>query len=97
MSDLPWTGDEAFRRELAGLSKSRLKLLISGGALLAIVSGSHVLDALMTNTMASKELWVFAMMLGLYVAAHYSMLLFAKRSLQNEAAAAAMPPLAGEG
>ena len=83
MTDLPWSGDEAFRRELAGLSKSRLKLPISGGALLAIVSASHVLDALMNSTLASKELWLFGMMLGLYAAAHYSMLLFAKRSLQG--------------
>ena len=97
MTGLPWTGDEAFRRELAGLSKSRLKLQISGGALLAIVSAGHVLDALMNGTLASKELWLFGMMLGLYVAAHYSMLLFAKRSLQNEACTAAIPPLAGEG
>ena len=82
IQDLPWIQDEAFRRELATQSKARLKLKISAGALIAIVSASHVLEGLMHSTMASKGLSLFGLALGLYVAAHYSLLLMAKRAMQ---------------
>ena len=81
MSDLRRSGDEAFRRKLVALPKSRLKLLISAGALIAIVSASHVLNGMMYGTMTSNELSVFGLVLGLCVAAHFSMLLIAKRAM----------------
>jgi hypothetical protein len=83
MTDLPWTGDEAFKRELAAFSKTRLKLQISAGALIAIVSGSHVLEGLLDSTMASRGLSLFGLALGLYIAAHYSLMLMAKRALRS--------------
>jgi hypothetical protein len=82
MTDLLWSGDEAFRRKLATLSKTRLKLQVSAGALLAIVSASHVLEGVVQSTLASKGLSMFGLALGLYVAAHYSLLLIAKRTLK---------------
>ena len=72
----------AFRRSLATRSKTRLKLQISAGALLAIVSGSHVLTGVMEGDLASKGLSMFGLAIGLYVVAHYSVLLLAKRALQ---------------
>jgi len=72
----------AFRRSLATRSKTRLKLQISAGALLAIISGSHVLTGVMEGDLASKGLSMFGLAMGLYVAAHYSVLLTAKRALQ---------------
>ena len=72
-----------FRRSLATRSKSRLKLQISAGALLAIVSGSHVLSGVMEGDLASKGLSLFGLAIGLYIAAHYSALLMAKRALQS--------------
>jgi len=81
MNGIPWTGDEAFRRELATTSKARLKLRISAGALIAIVSAGHVLEGLLDDKLASKGLALFGLGLGLYVAAHYSLLLAAKRNL----------------
>jgi hypothetical protein len=81
MTTLPWVGDEAFRRELAALSKTRLKLQISAGALIAIVSGSHVLVGLLDSTITSQGLSLFGLAAGIYIAAHYSLVLMAKRSL----------------
>lgn len=81
MSQRPWGGDEAFRRELAALTKTRLKLRVSAGALIAIAAGSHVLEGLVYGTLPSKGVALFALLFGLYVAAHYSMLLVAKRAL----------------
>jgi hypothetical protein len=81
MNGIPWTGDDAFRRELATTSKARLKLRISAGALIAIVSAGHVLEGLLDDTLPSKGLALFGLGLGLYVAAHYSLLLAAKRNL----------------
>jgi len=72
----------AFRRSLATRSKTRLKLQISAGALLAIISGSHVLTGVMEGDLASKGLSMFGLAIGLYVAAHFSVLLMAKRALQ---------------
>ena len=72
----------AFQRRLAMRSKSRLKLQISAGALLAIVSASHVLAGAMEGDLASKGLWMFGLAIGLYAAAHFSVLLTAKRALQ---------------
>ena len=72
----------AFQRRLATRSKGRLKLQISAGALLAIVSGSHVLCGMMDGDLASKSLSMFGLAIGLYVAGHYSALLTAKRALQ---------------
>ena len=69
----------AFERQIAALSKSRLKLQISAGALVAIVSASHVLSGFMDGDFGSKGLSLFGLALGLYVASHYSMLLKAKR------------------
>ena len=81
MSGIPWTGDEAFRRELATTSKARLKLRVSAGALIAIASASHVLQGLLDDTIASNGLALFGLALGLYVVAHHSLLLAAKRNL----------------
>jgi hypothetical protein len=72
----------AFQRELATRSKTRLKLQISAGALLAIVSGSHVLSGVVDGDLGSKGLSMFGLVIGPYVAAHYSALLLAKRSMQ---------------
>lgn len=82
MTSMPWTGDEAFKRELATTSKARLKLRVSAGLLIAIVSASHVLGGALNGTLASKSLPLFGLAFGLYVAAHYSLLLFAKRDLE---------------
>ncbi len=71
----------AFRRKLASRSKGRLKLQISAGALLAIVSAGHVVSGLLDGDVASKGLSIFGLVAGLYVAAHYSVLLVAKRAL----------------
>ena len=81
MSDIPWTGDEAFRRELATTTKARLKLRISAGALIAIASASHALQDLLDDKITSNGLALFGLGFGLYVAAHYSLLLAAKRNL----------------
>ena len=81
MTTLPWAGNESFKRELAALSKTRLKLQISAGALIAIVSGSHVLAGLIDSTTASRGLSLFGLAGGLYITVHYSLVLMAKRSL----------------
>jgi len=72
-----------FERRLATRSKSRLKLQISAGALLAIVSGSHVISGMVDGDLASKGLSMFGVAIGLYAAAHFSVLLMAKRALQS--------------
>jgi hypothetical protein len=82
MNELSLEEGLAFRRQLTTRSKSRLKLQISAGALLAIVSASHVLSGVMEGDLASKGLSMFGLAIGLYVAAHYSVLLIAKRALQ---------------
>lgn len=65
----------ALHRQVAALSKGRLKLQISAGVLIAIVSGSHVLSGLMDGDIASKGPSLFGLAAGLYVAGHYSVLL----------------------
>src|SRR5215211_5926735 len=82
MNELSLEEGLAFRRQLATRSKTRLKLQISAGAILAIVSASHVLSSVMEGDLASKSLSMFGLAIGLYVAAHYSVLLMAKRALQ---------------
>jgi len=82
MSELSLKEGLAFRRELATRSKSRLKLQISAGALLAIVSGGHVLSGVIDGDLASGSLSMFGLAIGLYIAAHYSVLLIAKRAMQ---------------
>jgi hypothetical protein len=82
MNELSLEEGLAFRRQLATRSKGRLKLQISAGALLAIVSASHVLSGVMEGDLASKGLSMFGLAIGLYVVAHYSVLLLAKRALQ---------------
>jgi hypothetical protein len=82
MNELTLEEGLAFRRQLATRSKARLKLQISAGALLAIVSASHVLSGVMDGDVASNGLSMFGLAIGLYAAAHYSVLLIAKRALQ---------------
>ena len=82
MNELSLEEGLAFQRQLATRSKVRLKLQISAGALLAIVSGSHVLSDVMDGDLTSKGLSLFGLVVGLYAAAHYSVLLMAKRALQ---------------
>ena len=82
MNELTLEEGLAFRRRLLTRSKGRLKLQISIGALLAIVSASHVLSGVMEDDLASKGLSMFGLAIGLYIAAHYSVLLIAKRALQ---------------
>lgn len=82
MSELTLKEGLAFQRELAARSKTRLKLQISAGALLAIISGSHVLSGVVDGDVALNSLWMFGLVIGLYVAAHYSVLLIAKRAMR---------------
>ena len=82
MNELSLEEGLEFRRDLASRPKSRLKLQISAGALLAIVSASHVLSGMMEGDLASKGLSLFGLAIGFYVAAHYSVLLTAKRVLE---------------
>jgi hypothetical protein len=42
-----------------------------------------VLEGLLDSTMASKGLSLFGLALGLYIAAHYSLMLMAKRALRS--------------
>jgi len=72
----------AFRRKLSTRSQLRLKLQISAGALLAIASASDLLSGLLDGDLASKGLSMFGFAIGLYVAAHYTVLLIAKRAMQ---------------
>ena len=73
----------ALRRQMATLCKNRLKLQVSAGMLLAIVSGSHVLSGLIDGDLASKGLSLFGLAAGLYIAAHYSVLLKAKSAIKR--------------
>jgi hypothetical protein len=82
MSELSIEEGLAFQRKLAARSKGRLKLQISAGALLAIVSASHVISGIMDGDLASRGLSMFGLAIGLFVAGHYSVLLMAKRALQ---------------
>jgi hypothetical protein len=82
-STQPITASDVLNAEITTLSKSRLKLLISAGALMAIVSGSHVIDGVLNGTLASKGVWLFILALSLYQATHYSVLLSAKRALKS--------------
>jgi hypothetical protein len=81
MSVQPWTGDEAFRRELSMLSKTRLKMQISSGVLIAIVAASHVIEGILQGTLTDNSPSLFFLVIGCYIAVHYSMLLKAKRAL----------------
>lgn len=84
MTSMPWTGDEAFRRELATTSKARLKLRATAGALIAIASVSPILDGVIhQHALASKALPLFGLAFGLYVAAHHALLLWTKRELEE--------------
>jgi hypothetical protein len=76
------TAADVFNAELAALSKSRIKLQISAGALIAIVSASHVIDGVIDGALASKGVALFGLALGLYLLTHYSVLLMAKRALK---------------
>ena len=50
------SGDSvAFQRQVAALSKTRLKLQVSAGVLIAIVSASHVLSGIMDGDLGSKR------------------------------------------
>ena len=82
MNELSLEEGLAFRRQLTMRSKCWLKLRISAGALLAIVSASHVLAGVIDGDVESKGLSMFGLAIGLYIAAHYSVLLTAKRALQ---------------
>lgn len=82
MNELTLEEGLAFRRKLSTRSKLRLKLQISAGALLAIASASHVLSGVLDGDVASKSLSMFGLAIGLYIAAHYSVLLIAKRAMQ---------------
>jgi hypothetical protein len=78
------SGDSvAFQRQVAALSKTRLKLQVSAGALIAIVSASHVLTGIMDGDLGSKGLSLFGLVAGLYIAAHYSVLLKARSALNT--------------
>jgi hypothetical protein len=82
MNELTLAEGLAFRRKLATRSKTRLKLQISAGALVAIISGSHVLSGVLDGDLASKSLSMFGLAVGLYIAAHYTVLLLAKHAMQ---------------
>ncbi len=71
----------AFHRQVASLSKTKLKFKISGGALIAIVSASHVLCGIVDGDLGSNGLSLFGLAIGLYAVAHYSVLLKAKSAL----------------
>ena len=75
------TAADVFNAELAALSKNRIKLQISAGALIAIVSASHAIEGIVDGTLASKGVALFGLALGLYLVTHYSELLMAKRAL----------------
>jgi hypothetical protein len=76
------SGDSgAFQRQVAALSETRLKLQISAGALIAIVSASHVLSGLVDGDPGSNGVALFGLVAGLYIAAHYSVLLKARSAL----------------
>ena len=64
MSELTLEEGLAFRQKLARRSKLRLKLQISAGALLAIVSAGHVISGVLDGDVAAKSLSVFGLMVG---------------------------------
>ena len=73
----------ALHRQVATLSKGRLKLQISAGFLITIVSASHVLSGLIDGDVASKGVSLFGLAIGLYITAHYSVLLKLKSAIQR--------------
>ena len=73
----------ALQKQVAALSKSGLKLRISGGVLIAIVSASHVLSGIMEGDIASKGLSLFGLAVGLYIVAHYSVLLKLRSAMKS--------------
>jgi hypothetical protein len=78
------SGDSvAFQRQVAALSKTRLKIQVSAGALIAIVSASHVLCGILDGDLGSKSLSLFGLAIGLYIAAHYSVLLKARSVIKG--------------
>lgn len=83
MSGLFSRDGAALHRQVAALSKGHLKLKISGGVLIAIVSASHVLSGLMDGDIASKGLWLFGLTIGLYAVVHYSVLLRLKSAITS--------------
>jgi hypothetical protein len=66
-----------------GALQDRLKLQVSAGVLIAIVSGSHVLSGLMDGDIASKGISLFGLAAGLYIAGHYSVLLKMKSAIKR--------------
>jgi hypothetical protein len=77
------SGDSvAFQRQVAALSKTGLKLRVSAGALIAIVSASHVVTGILDGDLGAKGLSLFGLVIGLYIAAHYSALLKARSALK---------------
>jgi hypothetical protein len=83
MSGLMSDNGVALHRQVATLSKNRLKLQISAGALIAIVSASHILSGLVDGDIASKGVSLFGLAIGLYITAHYSVLLKLKSALRR--------------
>ena len=73
----------ALHRQVAALSKTHLKIKISAGVVIAIVSASHVLSGLLDGDIASKGVSLFGLAVGLYIAAHYSVLLKAKSAIKR--------------
>ena len=73
----------ALHRQVAALSKTHLKIKISAGVVIAIVSASHVLSGLVDGDIASKGVSLFGLAVGLYIAAHYSVLLKAKSAIKR--------------
>jgi hypothetical protein len=73
----------ALHRQVASLSKTHLKVKISAGVVIAIVSASHVLSGVMDGDITSKGVSLFGLAVGLYIAAHYSVLLKAKRAIKR--------------
>ena len=73
----------ALHRQVAALSKTHLKIKISAGVVIAIVSASHVLSGLMDGDITSKGVSLFGLAVGLYIAAHYSVLLKAKSAIKR--------------
>jgi hypothetical protein len=83
MSGLMSDDGVALRTQLSALSKSRLKLKISAGALIAIVSASHVLSGLIDGDVASKGVSLFGLAVGLYITGHYSVLLKLRSAIKS--------------
>ena len=73
----------ALHRQVAALSKTHLKIKISAGVVIFIVSASHVLSGLIDGDIASKGVSLFGLALGLYITAHDSVLLKAKSAIKR--------------